>query len=107
MLKISPEAREIVRQIPTQPGQLPSAGLRIAAVPVDPERLRVSPTLKPRAGDHVVDFGGARVFLDAAAEERLDGRVLKVDTRPDGRLEFRSAPQDASSATDRARHSAA
>ncbi len=95
MLKISREAQDVVRQIPDQPGHLPTAGLRIAGENAKEGGLHVQPSLKPRRGDTVVDFDGARVFLDAAAEARLDGRLLHVGTLEDGRLEFRSLAPDA------------
>lgn len=94
MLKISAQARDIVRQIPEQPGQLNTAGLRIASSSADQEALRVSTALRPREGDKVADFGGARVFLDKVAQARLQDCVLHVSTRADGRLEFRSLRQD-------------
>lgn len=95
MFTLSAPARDIVRQIVEQHGRLNTAGLRIAASSGDVEALRVSTALKPRQGDEVADFGGARVFLDKVARARLRNRVLHVRTRPDGRLEFRSLRQDA------------
>lgn len=95
MLTISSEARDIVRQIPSQPGQLPTGGLRIAAGSADGSSLHVGQSVEPRRGDVVVDVDGARFFLDTTARHRLEGRHLHVDTLPDGRLEFRTRPDAA------------
>ncbi|HEY3531326.1 MAG TPA: hypothetical protein VGK78_19445 [Nocardioides sp.] len=51
MLKLSDQAHEVIRKIPTRPALPPSAGLRIA---VGSTRvLRVRPAPKPKDGDVV------------------------------------------------------
>jgi Fe-S cluster assembly iron-binding protein IscA len=51
------------------------AGLRLFAEP-DGASLRVAIAREPLPGDDVIDARGVRVYIDAEASERLDGRVL-------------------------------
>lgn len=92
MFAISADAQAIVRQIAYQPGLPETAGLRIASAE-DRRHLQVRTASAPRRGDHVVNFDGARIFLDAVATARLDDQILHVRTKADGRLEFRSRPR--------------
>ena len=95
MLTISQQARDVVRQIPNQPGLPTSAGLRLSAGDRERNPIRVLIATKPRRGDKALDFEGARVYLDPDAVDRLQGRLIDVETLPDGRLQFRSLPADA------------
>jgi len=48
---------------------------------------------KPEPGDQVVETGGARVFLDAAAAAALDDQVLDIHEHGD-HVHFNFTPQD-------------
>ncbi len=93
MLTISQQAHDVVRRIPDQPGLTGSAGLRIAATAADRSSLRVLAAAKPRHGDRILDYEGARVFLDTHAFDLLEDQQLDVQTGEDGRLHFLSVPQ--------------
>lgn len=93
MLTISQQARDVVRRIPDQPGLTGSAGLRIATTADGRNRIRVLAAAKPRHGDRIFDYDGARVFLDQHAFDLLADQYLDVETGEDGRLHFLSVPQ--------------
>jgi Fe-S cluster assembly iron-binding protein IscA len=107
MLTISQQARDVVRKIPNQPGLPSTAGLRLAVADNDRGTIRVLAANRPRHGDRTFDYEGARLFLDPLAIVRLEDRMLDVETRPDGRLQFRSVPQEASRSAERAEGAAA
>jgi Fe-S cluster assembly iron-binding protein IscA len=46
------------------------------------------PAGNPESGDQVVENGGARVFLDADAAERLDDQVLDAVMDEQNQVEF-------------------
>ena len=48
----------------------------------------------PVAGDQVVEEGGARVFVEAAAAEVLDDKALDAQVNEQGDLAFRISEQD-------------
>jgi len=47
----------------------------------------------PAAGDQVVEEGGARVFVEAAAAEILDDKALDAQVNEQGDLAFRISEQ--------------
>jgi iron-sulfur cluster assembly protein len=87
MLVLTDKATSVIRSIAERPEYPDSAGLRIAATSSD-ERLSATPAENPEAGDQVVENGGARVFLDADAAERLDDQVLDAVLDEENRVEF-------------------
>jgi Fe-S cluster assembly iron-binding protein IscA len=107
MLTISQQARDVVRKIPNQPGLPGTAGLRLAVADDARGTIRVLAATRPRHGDRTFDYDGARLFLDPRAMVRLQDRLLDVETRPDGRLQFRSVPQDGSRSAKRVEGAAA
>ena len=75
MLILTDKATNVIRSIAERPEYPDTAGLRIAASSGG-ERLSAAPAESPEIGDQILDNGGARVFLDADAAERLDDQVL-------------------------------
>jgi hypothetical protein len=75
MLQIDDEAVAALEQIGT---------IRITAEEVDGEtEISIDEASGPSEGDEVVEAGGARVFLDAAAAEVLADQVLGVHSHGD------------------------
>jgi iron-sulfur cluster assembly protein len=93
MLILTDKATNVIRSIAERPEYPDSAGLRIAAS--SGERLSATPAGNPEAGDQVVENGGARVFLDADAAERLDDQVLDAILDDQNRVEFVLVGQEA------------
>jgi Fe-S cluster assembly iron-binding protein IscA len=87
MLVLTDKATNVIRSIAERPEYPDTAGLRIAAASGG-ERLSATPAGNPEAGDQVVENGGARVFLDAGAAERLDDQVLDAVLDDQNRVEF-------------------
>jgi Fe-S cluster assembly iron-binding protein IscA len=52
------------------------AGLRVSVVEAHNAKLHVAVTREPLPGDDVMDAQGVRLYLDAEASRRLDGKVL-------------------------------
>ena len=91
LFTMSAQAQEFVRRIRLQPAQPPTAGLRIALPNTrDDGPLAVRAVREPNPDDLVVESEGARVYVDAAARERLKGRLLHVVALRDGRVQFRT-----------------
>jgi len=75
MLQIDAEAVAALEQIGT---------IRITAEEVDGDvEISIDEASEPAAGDEVVESGGARVFLDAAAADVLADQVLGVRAHGD------------------------
>jgi iron-sulfur cluster assembly protein len=70
-------------------------GLRFVGKPGDEGSFQFEPSLTgaPEEGDQVVERGGARVFLDALAAEKLDDQILEVQSHGD-HVHFDFLPQD-------------
>jgi iron-sulfur cluster assembly protein len=74
--------KTISSQIPAEGG-----GLRIRDTGPDTGfELALAPS--PEAGDAVVETDGARVFVDAAANDALDGRILDAEVDENGSVRF-------------------
>ena len=75
MLKIDEEAVVALEQIGT---------IRITAQEVDGDvEVAIDEATEPVEGDEVIEQGGARVFLDAAAADVLSDQVLGVNAHDD------------------------
>jgi Fe-S cluster assembly iron-binding protein IscA len=57
------------------------AGLRLFVTEPRNARLQATVTSEPLPGDDVMDAQGVRLYLDAEASRRLDGKVLDADVR--------------------------
>ena len=86
MLKLSEQAQQVIRTIPSRPALPETAGLRIAAGSA--HVLRVRPAAEPQEGDVVAEYDDARVFLDRSAVAALRDRRLDVALGNDGRWHF-------------------
>jgi len=75
MLQIDDEAVAALEQIGT---------IRITAAEVDGDvEISIDEATDPSEGDEVIERGGAKVFLDAAAAEVLDDQILGVHAHGD------------------------
>ncbi|HET8756702.1 MAG TPA: hypothetical protein VFM58_11855 [Solirubrobacteraceae bacterium] len=55
--------------------------LRLSAAASHGARLRVAVAREPLPGDEVLDEQGVRIYVDAEAAKRLDGKVLDAAVR--------------------------
>ena len=78
MLTVSDSAATEIRNLVAQPEVPDEGGVRIAS---------------SADGDAVVENGGARVFLDQAADELLDDKYLDAGLDPNGEVQFSLAQQ--------------
>jgi Fe-S cluster assembly iron-binding protein IscA len=97
MLAITDHAAEAIKSLTTDAELPEGGGLRIAAP--DPDQgLELSLAGQPAADDVVLAGEGVTVFLEPAAAEVLDDKILDVQAVPgaDGEDELRFAigPQD-------------
>ena len=88
MLTLTENASAIVNEITSQPGLTESAGLRITTEGSPEPAFAVSAATQGEPGDLVVEQGGATVYLDAAAAELLDDKVLDAAVDSTGKVEF-------------------
>lgn len=88
MLTLTENASTIVKDITTQPGLADTAGLRITSDASPEPTFEVSAAEQPEPGDLVVEQDGATVYLDQAASEILDDKILDAAVDPEGRVEF-------------------
>jgi Fe-S cluster assembly iron-binding protein IscA len=84
MLALTDSAADAIRGIVASPEVPDGAGLRIATQPDGPQpgALEVTVAAVPAESDQVVDEGGARVFVEEAAAELLEDKLL--DARIEG-----------------------
>ena len=88
MLTLTENARTIVKDISTQPGQPESAGLRISAESDTEPAFGVAAADAPEPGDQVVEASGATVYLDQRAAVMLEDKVLDAAVDESGKVEF-------------------
>jgi Fe-S cluster assembly iron-binding protein IscA len=86
MVTLTDDAVSVIRGLTQQATEVPTAGIRIADDGDNSLGLRLVEA--PQPGDTVVDVSGAKLFLDATAEEALDGKVLHAQSDSRGRLQF-------------------
>jgi iron-sulfur cluster assembly protein len=88
MLKISPTALAVIRQVTSHPRLTDTSGLRIAQRNRPGAPMRVGAVLEPQRGDTVLERDGGRIYVGPAAVQRLRGRLLDAFTAKDGRVHF-------------------
>ena len=88
MLTITETARDMVRKIPEQPTHPATAGLRIFTRGDGGGPLSVKAEGKPRKGDKVYDYDGARIFISADAAAAVRDKLLDVRVDRSGRIQF-------------------
>lgn len=78
MLTLTESAADAIREIVAAPEVPEGAGLRIATQPGAHESgtLEVTVAAVPAESDQVLDEDGARVFVEAAAADLLDDKLL-------------------------------
>ncbi len=89
MLTLSDGAVSAIRALTAQPDLPGEAGLRIMAQGEGEPMLQLALADGPMAGDHVVEEGGARVFVEAAAADVLADKELDAQVTEQGDLAFR------------------
>jgi iron-sulfur cluster assembly protein len=92
MLTLTDNASTIINDLLHPPGTPDSAGLRITDETPEPG-LALVPASEPSPGDQVVEDHGAKIYLDEAAANILDDKILDAAVNDDGRVEFSVAPQ--------------
>lgn len=92
MLTLTENAASAVKTISSQiPAE--GGGLRIRDTGADTGfELALAP--EPEQGDAVVETQGARVFVDSAASDALDDRVLDAEVGIDGSVRFALGVRD-------------
>ena len=82
MLTLTDSASAAVKAIVSQLPESSTAGVRIHGGDDTDFVLDVVPA--PDGADAVVEFSGARVFLDATAAEVLDDKIIDAELADDG-----------------------
>jgi iron-sulfur cluster assembly protein len=86
MLTLTDNASTIVKEISSQ---IPDAsGLRITSENTDQPSFEVEPAVAAEPGDEVVEQDGATLYLDAAATQQLDDKVLDATVDQTGGVQF-------------------
>ncbi len=86
MLTLTENASTIVKDIAEQIPEI--SGLRITSEAGDQPAFEVAPANAPEPGDDTVEQDGATVFLDQAASEQLDNKVLDAALDQAGGVKF-------------------
>jgi iron-sulfur cluster assembly protein len=89
MLTITDSAVSAIRGLTSQPDLPVETGLRIMTQGAGAPTFQLALTEGPAAGDQVVEEGGARVFLEAAAAAVLDDKALDAQVNEQGDVAFR------------------
>lgn len=88
MLTLTENASTIVRDIATQATQADGAGLRITSDDSPEPAFAISAAEGPEPGDATVEQDGATVYLDPAAAQQLDDKVLDAGVDQSGNVQF-------------------
>ena len=88
MLTLTDNATAIVHEITTQPGLSEEAGLRITSAATPEPSFEVTAAAQGEPDDQVVEQGGATIYLDPAAAQLLDDKVLDAALDQSGKVEF-------------------
>jgi iron-sulfur cluster assembly protein len=88
MLTITDSAVSAIRGLTSQPDLPVETGLRIMKQGAGGPTFQLALTEGPAAGDQVVEEGGARVFLEAAAAAVLEDKALDAKVNEQGDLAF-------------------
>jgi Fe-S cluster assembly iron-binding protein IscA len=95
MLALTTEAQEAIEALLAASSVSPDGGLRISPPP-DPtasaDQLQVTLASLPAEDDQVIDEHGARVFVDEAAADYLDDKLLDARIY-EGQVSFALAEQ--------------
>ncbi|MDT4929917.1 MAG: iron-sulfur cluster assembly protein [Pseudonocardiales bacterium] len=86
MLTLTDNAATEIRNLVAQPEVPDDGGVRIASN--GQGALTLALAAEPAAGDAVVEDSGARVFLEPAAGQLLDDKLLDAGVDPDGQVQF-------------------
>lgn len=86
MLTLTDNAATEIRNLVAQPDVPDDGGVRIASN--GQGALTLALAAEPAAGDAVVEDSGARVFLEPAAGQLLDDKLLDAGVDPDGQVQF-------------------
>jgi iron-sulfur cluster assembly protein len=93
MLTITDSAVSAIRSLTSQPDLPGETGLRIMRQGGESPSFQLALTEGPAAGDQVVEEGGARVFVEAAAAGALEDKALEAQVSDQGDLAFRISQQ--------------
>ncbi|MEV8218818.1 Fe-S cluster assembly protein HesB [Microbacterium sp. NPDC077391] len=96
MLTLTENANTIAATIVAQQSTTPDAGLRIHSSGTETEpRFAVTVASTPEPGDSIIGDEDIRVFLEKAAAEALDDKVLDASVDEQGAVSFSLMPQPA------------
>lgn len=93
MLTLTDSAVSVIRTLTSQPELSQQTGLRIMAEGGEGASFQLALTDGPVAGDQIVEEGGVRVFVEAAAAEELEDKSLDAEVNDQGDLAFRISDQ--------------
>jgi len=93
MLTLTNSAVSAIRDLTTQPELPVETGLRIMAQGEEAPSFQLALTEGPMAGDQVVEEGGARVFVEAAAAVVLEDKALDAQVNEQGNIAFSISDQ--------------
>ncbi|WP_223158993.1 Fe-S cluster assembly protein HesB [Microcella alkalica] len=87
MLTLTPTASTVIESLVSRQADPQSAGLRIDGAG---QRNEFAVTVEPAPlpGDHVVEAGSARVFLEQHASVALDDKILDAQVSDEGAVRF-------------------
>ncbi|WP_336646015.1 Fe-S cluster assembly protein HesB [Microbacterium sp. USHLN186] len=96
MLTLTENANTIAATIVAQQSTTPDAGLRIHSSGTETEpRFAVTVATTPEPGDAIVGDEDIRIFLEKAAADALDDKVLDASVDEQGAVSFSLSPQPA------------
>lgn len=97
MLTLTDNAVEVIRNLTTQPGLSDDTGLRISTQAQgangDGAGFMLALSQGPDLGDEVIEARHARVFVQHAAAEVLDDKMLDAEVNEQGEIAFLVVPQ--------------
>ena len=88
MLTLTDSAVAAIRSLTSQPELPAETGLRIMAPADGAPSFQLALAEAPVAGDQVVEEGGARVFVEAAAAAALQDKELDAQVNEQGDVAF-------------------
>jgi len=94
MLTLTENAASAVKGLTTRIPDTESGGLRIRDTNAPEANFELTLVAAPEADDSVVEVDGARVYVDHAAAEALDDRILDAKVAEDGSVRFALGVQD-------------
>lgn len=88
MLAVTPTAAEIIQQLVVRNDTNGEGGLRIAPTATTEGGFSLSVASAPEPDDQVVEVQEAEIFLEPAAADALDGKVLDATVNAEGGVSF-------------------